>query len=251
MCAIWQKPTGRPSIRDDQAHVWRASLAQPRSQVEALQDILSPDELVRANRFRFERDRWRFVVGRGFLRQILGTYLNVVPSQLEFIYQLSGKPELAGPGGQSPLRFNLSHSCDLVVYAVTLDRRIGIDIESVRRTVDVEAIAQRSFSPAEAQSLCSLPPEEQQAAFFTCWTRKEAYLKATGMGLSRPLDQFTVSTLPTEPARLLEVPLDPDEPQRWVLNDLPLGAGYAGAMAVEVGVRRIDYWEYLAESTLL
>jgi 4'-phosphopantetheinyl transferase len=199
----------------------------------------------RAKRLRLERDQARFVVGRGFLRQILATYLNVAPSQLEFIYEPSGRPVLAGRGGQSRLHFNLSHSGDLVVYAIALGREIGVDIESIWQPIDVEGIARRFFSLTEARSLGSLPPRERQAAFFTCWTRKEAYLKATGRGLSRPLDEFTVSPLPTEPAALFEVRTNPDEMDRWVLYDIPIGAGYAGAMAVEDGARQIAHWEWL------
>jgi 4'-phosphopantetheinyl transferase len=198
-----------------------------------LAQTLSPDEAARAERFVFDRDRNHFIVGRGSLRAILGHYLNCKPQQVTFSYGPQNKPAVEIP--QSQLRFNLSHSGEAVLYAFTHHREIGVDIELLRPLDDMMQIAKRFFSPTEYTTLSALPIEEQPTAFFNCWTRKEAYIKAIGSGLSQPLDQFDVTLTPGEPAKLLRVQNDPQALERWSLIELNPAPDYVAALMVEGG----------------
>ena len=182
-------------------HVWRAALDVPESQVRSLWDTLTADERQRAEHYVFEKDRTHFVVARGLLRVLLGRYLRQDPPHLRFTYGPHGKPALATDTGGGALRFNVSHSHGLALYAITRGREVGVDVERIRPEVAQEKIAERFFSPREVTLLRALPAPLQATAFFACWTRKEAYIKATGEGLTLPLDQFDVSLLPGEPPR--------------------------------------------------
>jgi 4'-phosphopantetheinyl transferase len=198
---------------------------------------LSADELARAKRLRLPADRHRFIASRGALRQILSGYLNTEAQRLRFRYGPHGKPSLAGPAEpcpleQPPLHFSLSHSADLALVAVSRGRRVGVDVERVCADVSSEVVA-RCFSRREQDELQSLPAHIQHLAFFDCWTRKEAYLKARGEGLSIPLHRFDVSLAPGQPARLLHSAGDPDECSRWSLADLRPGPGFVATLAVE------------------
>jgi 4'-phosphopantetheinyl transferase len=205
--------------------------------------MLSADELARAERFRFRKDADRYTVARGLLRTILGQYLCRPPEQLRFRYGAMGKPELAADGGAFDPRFNLAHSRDLAVYAVTRGRRVGIDIEYIRAERADLRIAERFFSTREIAQLRALPLHAQREAFFACWTRKEAYLKAKGDGLALGLDRFDVSLAPGEPAALLATRDDASEAGRWSLCDLFPRAGYASALAVEGHDWRLSCWQ--------
>lgn len=240
----WSVPTQWPELRADEAHVWRAALEQPPAEVERLSRHLSADEMARAARFRFPLHRDHFIVARGLLRLIIGRYLQVAAPSLTFAYSPYGKPQLAGAFENSNLRFNLSHSHELVLYALTRRRDLGVDVERLRADVVGEGIAERFFSAAEIKALRALPEESQVEAFFNCWTRKEAYIKAIGEGLSHPLDQFDVSLAPGEPARLIGTRGDPQELERWSLFDLAPGDGYAGALIVEGRDLEVEYWHY-------
>lgn len=213
--------------------MWRASLELPSSQVQTLQHNLTEEELERAERFHFQRHRVRFIVARGVLRTILGRYLWVEPGRLRFSYGPHGKPELAGNNAWRALRFNVSHSHRLALYAVTNDREIGVDVERIRPDLAGEKIAERFFSPQEAAMLRGLPAQVRQEAFFACWTRKEAYLKAVGEGITLRLDQFEVSVAPEGPATLLSIKGDPKKASRWSLKELDPGPGYVAALAVK------------------
>jgi 4'-phosphopantetheinyl transferase len=208
-------------------------LEQP---LERFIELLDPDELSRANRFHFEKDRKHFVVARGFLRVLLGRYLDSDPKQLKFTYGAYGKPAL----GEGLLRFNMSHSHGLALYALTEGRDIGVDVEYMRADFTSDDIARRFFSPFEVETLCGLPAEERVASFFRCWTRKEAYIKATGRGLSQPLDGFDVTLGPGDSAALLRT--EDGSHKRWSMANVEVGPGYAGALAVEGPVTRIRYW---------
>lgn len=223
----------RFALASDEVHLWLATLEASSEQLTAYEQLLSCDERERAARFCFPRDRDRYVVGRGLLRVILARYLGIAPLELRFAYNAYGKPELATEGGAQSLRFNLSHSHGLVLYAVARGRELGVDIERVRPEMATEAIARHFFSPQEVRALMALPPHARTDAFFRCWTRKEAYLKARGEGLSLPLDSFEVSLAPGEPAVLLRAPGPPQECDRWSLRDVPVPRGYAAAIAVE------------------
>ena len=214
-------------------HVWRATLDRSASSIRCLGQTLSPDERARAARFHFRGDRERFIVGRGLLRAILGRYLEAEPKDLRFCYSPHGKPDLAKGFGERRLRFNLAHSDALALYAITRGRGIGVDLERLRSDVVDEGIAERFFASGEVAVLRSLPPNVQPKAFFACWTRKEAYIKARGEGLSMPLDRFEVSLAPGDPAALLSADGDQEEVSRWSLRELAPGPGYAAALCVE------------------
>lgn len=227
----------------DVVHVWKAALDLAEPRVLELEKTLSQDERDRAARFHFEIDRARFIVGRGILRAILGRYLGVEPHRLRFQYALHGKPALAPGASAHDLRFNAAHSGGMVLYAVTSGREVGIDVERLRPDFATEAIAERFFSPGEVASLRALPVEARLKAFFDCWTRKEAYIKATGHGLSHPLQRFTVSLAPGA-AALLGTDDDAREASRWSLQELSPGPGYAAALAVEGHGWRLQCWEW-------
>jgi len=232
-------------LSSDNIHIWYAKLDQPRPHIKELEQTLSINELMRAKRFRFERDRRRFTVGRGILRKLLGLYSDIEPGQLRFHYGPYGKPYLIFEGdGAKQVRFNLAHSHELAIYAFILDRRIGVDLEYVRDMPDIDQIAAAFFSATENTMLSELPKDQKQEAFFNCWTRKEAYIKAIGNGLSHPLDQFDVSMIPGEPARLLKIAGAPKEASRWSLKALSPAPGYAAAIAVEGHDWKIQNWHY-------
>lgn len=214
-------------------HVWRATLDEPPSRIESFLHTLAADERTKADRFCFPRDRERFIVARGVLRAILGRYANRAPECVAFRYSSYGKPSLPWESGTAAIRFNVSHSRGVALYAVTRAREVGIDLELIRGDLEVEQIAERFFSRQEISTLRALPGHLRESAFFRCWSRKEAYIKARGKGLSLPLDQFDVSLIPGDPAALLSTRRDPDEAQRWSLQELPPVPGYAAALAVE------------------
>lgn len=241
---LWNSPSETPILSDDDVHVWRASLDPPASVVERLERTLATDERERAGRFRFSRHRSHFIAARGMLRAILGLYLEAEPAALYFQYGPRGKPGLAGDGDDGTLRFNLSHSGELALYAVARGRELGIDVEQIRSDRSDESIARRFFSPSEVEALLALPEGERRDAFFRCWTRKEAYIKARGDGLSLALDQFDVSLAPGEPATLLRTRQDAADAARWSLRDLPAGPGYAAALAVEGKSWRLRCWQW-------
>ena len=217
------------TVSGDEVHIWSAALDSPTA---GLLDCLSDDEVQRAKRFYFEKDRNRFVVCHGILRNILGNYLNIEPEQVRFYQGKNGKPSLANGPDKDKLNFNLSHSEGLAIYALTRNREVGVDIEYIRDMPDMEKLAERFFSPRENEVLQILSEGRKKEAFFNCWTRKEAFIKATGDGLSYPLDRFEVSLVPGEPARLISIHRDAGEAARWSIKDLKPAPGYAAAFAV-------------------
>ena len=232
------------TIDRDEVHVWRATLDQTPSQIQGFLHRLATDEQIRAARLYFERDREHFIAGRGVLRDILGRYVNRASESLSFCYGAHGKPALAGNSDEDAIRFNVSHSQGLALYAVTRGREVGIDLERIRSELAVVEIAERFFSRREVAVLHSLPTEMQRQAFFRCWTRKEAYIKARGEGLSLPLDEFDVSLAPGEPASVLATQPDPSETFRWSLRDLIPFSGYAAALAVAGHGWRLSCWQW-------
>jgi len=229
----WPPARDRAPLVEGEVRVWLVSLDLAAESGERLARLLSDDEQERAARFHFRRDAVRFVAARTALRTILGECLDVEPRMVSLRYGPRGKPELAVPFERTGLRFNVSHSDSLVLCAVAGQRRVGVDIERLRSLPDLEAIAERMFSPRERQALRRLPPAQRHEGFFNCWTRKEAYIKALGEGLAYPLDRFTVSLAPGAPPRLEEVPDDPAEVGRWTLAALGPEPGYAAAVAIE------------------
>lgn len=217
----------------DQLHVWRASLNLARSSLARLRSTLTQDELERAGRYRSGVDRDRFTAARGLLRAILGRYLGLPPERLRFSYGPHGKPALEPNSGGDKIQFNVSHSCDLAFLAFARNRRVGVDLECIRSLPEASQLAERYFSAQERLAFHSLPEGARLSAFFRCWTRKEAFVKARGGGLALPLDGFDVSLAPGEPAKLLAVKEDPGEASRWSLCELPAPPGHFAALAVE------------------
>ena len=240
----WSLPPPDLALSGDDVHVWRASLEQPPACVRQLARALSGDERARADRFHFERHRRRFIVGRGVLRVILGRYLSIEPHRLRFRYGPRGKPYLATESGAGALHFNLAHSHELALYAFVRGPELGIDLEHVHPMPDAERISTQFFSARENVALRALPSHQKLEAFFNCWTRKEAYLKATGTGLARPLDEFDVSLHPSEPVRLLHVRGEPQEAARWSLESLVPGADYIGAVIIQGHGWRLWRWQW-------
>jgi 4'-phosphopantetheinyl transferase len=242
----WQPVSHPPPLTADKVHVWRIALEVGDPLLSRLREILADDERQRADRFYFEKDRRHFTAARGVMRILLAGYLACRPEEVRFTYTNYGKPRLAD---ESNLRFNLTHSHGLALLAVTRGREIGVDVERLRYMEgDGEPLAQRFFSPREVAVLRSLPPQLRREAFFHCWTRKEAYIKANGKGLSLPLDQFDVSLHPDEPAALLATQHDPQEAQRWSLRSLLPGEGYVATVAVEGRSFRLWCGDWIAES---
>jgi 4'-phosphopantetheinyl transferase len=221
----------------NEIHIWQAPLDRPIDVVGRLESALSPDEKARADRFHFVNDRNRFVVARGLLRELLGKYLQQNPASLAFSYGHHGKPSVSGEHASSGHCFNLSHSAGLAVYAIARGRNLGIDVEHIRPESAGEEIAARYFSAREVSDLRRLPPEARVEGFFHCWTRKEAYLKATGMGLQIRLDSFAVSVLPGKPAQFLE-----GVEQRWHLAAYHPAEGYVAAVAYDGAPCSIQYF---------
>lgn len=220
-------------LSPNEVHVWCIVLDQPSTALSTLASLLSADEQARAAQFYFERDRRAFIVCHGWLRVILGRYLTVDPQHLEFERALHGKPALAPPSGTTLLQFNLSHSRQIALYAIARQREIGIDLEYIRPMPDMEQIVARFFTPSEQAMFQTLPADQRLAAFFRAWTCKEAYLKAIGSGLTRPLADFEVSLLPGVPPRLLHDVHDPHAVERWSFHTWTPVAGYVAALCVD------------------
>ena len=225
----------------DEVHLWRASLDDGPSVLSRLEAVLSPDELARADRFVFETDRSRFVIARGILRELLGSYLMLPPATLQFSYGIHGKPALELGTSRSSLQFNLSHSGDLAVYAFSYGRKLGIDVERILPQLAGEDIARRYFTAPELVELQTLAPELRALGFFLCWTRKEAYVKAHGTGLNVPLDSFVVSLTPGRPAQLQS----PDS-ERWSMHSFEPSTGYVAAIVGEGKSWPLSYWTWVS-----
>ncbi len=251
MAAAEAPSAGRPSasLPEGEVRVWLAGLDLEVETVERLARLLSQDERERAGRFHFRRDASRFMVSRAVLRTILGQCLGVEPNVVGFSAGQWGKPALAAPFDLTGLQFNASRSGWLGLYAVTRLGRVGVDIECRRPLPDLDDVAERMFSAHERQALRQLPPAQRPEAFFNCWTRKEAYVKAIGEGLSHPLDRFTVTLAPGASVRLEHVEGDPAEAGRWTLEALDPDPAYAAAIAVDgrpSGLVGLTWREHLA-----
>lgn len=225
---------GEPDV-----HLWLARLDCASHEHADYSAVLSPDEREKANRFRFERDQKRFAAGRGILRHLLAKYLDRPPRELKFSYGSHGKPSLDGN-----LRFNLAHADDWALFALTLGRDIGVDIERLRPNFATLDIAERFFSRREFEGLASLPEQERCAAFFHCWTRKEAFIKAKGMGVFLGLHTFAVSFAPGEEPRLLHLDGDSSAVERWSIVPLQAPTGYVAAAAIEGKNLAVKCWNW-------
>jgi len=217
---------------DNEVHVWRSALDWSPATLDEAMALLADDEVARARRYQFPRDRRRFVAARAFLRRTLAGYLAADPAQLTFTYGEFGKPELLLPGlATRTVEFNLSHAGDLALLAITRGRRVGVDVERVEHLPDLPAVAQRFFSSRENAALNEIPAAQKVFGFYCCWTRKEAFLKALGDGLAHALDAFDVSL--DDAPRVLRVHDDPDAGSKWTLCHLDPEPGYVAALALE------------------
>lgn len=245
MAPDWLEPPAALGLLEDEVHVWSLALEQPDEEREALARALSEDERQRAARFYFEKDRRHFTVARGVLRALLGRYLERAPGEISFEYGPQGKPSLPSP---APLRFNLSHSGGRALLAFSREREVGVDIEQARPLKDLLGLAETVFSPRELATLRALSGAAREEAFFACWSRKEAFIKATGEGMSRRLDSFDVSLRPGEAARLLHVEGEPPGALRWELRALPELPGYGAALVItglEAERVRLRCWRWV------
>lgn len=226
----WSSLPENPSLAEGEIHLWMASLLQPSTYLNTLTAFLSSDELTKAQQFYFEKDRFASIAARGMLRKILGHYRSLPPQKIQFQYSSHGKPFLVY---DTDLEFNVSHSHERVLYAITRKRAVGVDIEYLRPVQELQQLAQHYFSKNEIAMLETVPPEKRLEAFYNCWTRKEAYIKAKGEGLSMPLHLFDVSLIPGEPARLLQTRGDEQEAHRWILEAFTPEKNYIAALVVE------------------
>lgn len=243
---LWIFPPEHPALAEDEVHVWRVALDMPASTLQQFSAILAEDERLRADRFRFPQHRNHFIAARGALRTLLGRYSEIQPEELRFDYNQYGKPALDKALNASLLQFNLSHSGELALLAFARRRELGIDVEYTHRRIDqIDQIARRYFSDAENAVLSALPEYLHQQAFFNCWTRKEAYIKARGKGLSLPLHQFDVALAPGKPAQLLATRDDPSQLARWTMQALQPGTDYVGALVVEGRGWTVKCWQLL------
>lgn len=220
-------------LKKDNVDVWCVSIDVDESILGSLKQTLSEEEREKARRMRIEKPRNYYMASRGLLRLILAAYVKQPPEQLEFEYGPDGKPALSDKLNNMGITFNVSHSHGLALCCVTHKREIGADIEKMREDMEITDIAKRFFSSREYEELIKLPLKHQKRGFFNCWTRKEAYLKATGQGLTFPLSQFDMSLTPGEPAAMIAHQSDPGQVSMWSIVDLDVGPDYAAAIAVE------------------
>lgn len=216
---------------DDGSEVVVLGLNVTAGAFHASEALLSGAERDRASRFAFDSDRRRFTVARAGLRTLLAARLGVTADAVELTHAKNGKPALANAQAGSGLRFNLSHSGDVAAYAFSTGKEIGIDVEGIREIANADNIAARFFSAREIESYDTLAPIDKPLGFLNCWTRKEAFIKALGDGLSYPLDTFDVSLRPDEPAEILRVADVPGAQCGWTLHDFSR-QGLVGACVV-------------------
>jgi len=240
----WRHAVPGKLINSNQVHVWRVLLDVTTVEFESLLGFLSVDELARAGRFHFERDQKRFIVARGILRKILGSYLNKHPGKICFEYSPHGKPMLADDPGDENICFNLSHSGAFALYAITPRKKIGIDIESIRDDISVRQVAQQFFSQNEISSLEKIDINKRSRLFFQYWTRKEAFLKASGEGISFPMEQCDVSLINGKGLSPITVQDNNSEISSLYVQDLFPCNGYAAAIAIEGGDWNISCLHY-------
>ena len=238
----WQLPPADLKLAQDEVDVWCMALDQDPALIEQFHQTLAIDEQERAAKFYFPKDRQHFIVARGLRRLILGRYLDQAPAQLRFVYNAYGKPSLEVT---TSLHFNLSHSKGLALLGVSSDRELVIDLEYIRTDFPVDQVAKSVFSVSEQNILRSLPDALKPEAFFNAWTRKEAYIKALGQGLSIPLDQFDVAFVPGEPAALREVRGTWENAHNWTLQHLTPAPNYVGAIAVAGTDWQLKSWRWL------
>jgi 4'-phosphopantetheinyl transferase len=235
-------------LTEQAVDVWPVHTGGSSAVAEEVERVLAPDEKARADQFRFSHLRRSFVLARGALRILLGCYLDVSPASIRFTYGSRGKPALARP---ARVDFNASHSGGLAVFAFTAGCELGVDVEQIRPIQNMQRIADQFFCPEEAAELMSLTASQRERSFYLCWTRKEAYIKAIGDGLSAPLDGFRVTLEHGQPARFIHIANDVNSAKAWTLHDLPLAPGYAAALAYRGAGRPVAVSQIIDPAELL
>jgi len=228
----WPLIERTPALEPDEIHVWQSPLDLDDSATKRAEEQLSDSERARAERFHFLRDRNRYIVARGWLRVYLGDYLGIPPAAVSLDTTPVGKPRLVGEPPEG-LRFNIAHSEDIALFAFARNHEVGVDLEREKGHIAWRDLAERYFAPEEVAEMMSLPAAQQQTAFYRCWTCKEAYVKALGLGLQVPLDGFAVALAPDQPARLIHTSHDPQQRDRWELLCITPASGFAASLAVE------------------
>ncbi len=239
-----------PVLADRDIHVWECDLTATDDRRDTCVDLLSGDERDRAGRFRFDDDRMRWVASRAALRCVLSRYLDKTPGQIDFYYGANGKPELKRNSGG--LHFSLSHAADRALIAVTRSAPVGIDLEKLRELPDRDAIAAAQFSEGEQCQLRQTPAADRSRAFFSCWTRKEAVIKATGEGLAMPLKSFEVTVDPDQPPAVRSIEECYGAISDWTLLNIETAPEYIGALAVRAPASRevsLKQRQFVAEPT--
>jgi 4'-phosphopantetheinyl transferase len=219
-------------LPDGKVHLWQAFTIDWLSSIEELQDLLSSIEIDRARRFHFEWDKLRYVVAHGLLRMLISSYMNIPAHRIRFRGGPFGKPELHGNQRAPSFSFNISHSHELTVFAFSSYQRIGVDVEYVRPLPDFEEIVNAYFHPNEREALRGFPLQARQTAFFDCWTKKEAFVKATGEGLNRPLDSFAIPMGNGSGQCFLSLDEGAGKNERWTFLPLRPARRYTGAVVV-------------------
>ncbi len=234
--SLWQSASATESVPDlltSEVHIWRSRVDLPHRQVQALSSVLSREEKSKAHRFVFDRDRARYIVSHGVLRQVLSGYLSVEPHQLTFRAREAGRPELSGEFEGSAVRFNLSHSRNMALLAFTRVLEVGVDIEFMAPLPNVEALAAKHFSEKELKRLRSSPRQQKMEVFYSCWTRREACLKASGDGFRVPMKTVEVFSAPKDTLGSVPADNDPNELKLFKLVTLYPEANYISAIAAE------------------
>ena len=230
----FKTPLHRPVLRENCVHLWRAVISPVSGEfTEICRSALSDDERARARRFYAPVARETFEAGRGILRTLLGLYLGKDPAEIAFEYGAHGKPVLAGQKGRDALHFSVSHAGGVALYAFGIGMPVGVDIERIRTGLDIAALAKRFLSPAETAQFMALPKTQRKEAFYACWTRKEAVLKAKGIGILPGLREVDVVFLPGLKPGLLRCSWRGERPQLWSLRDIDAGRGFRAALAVK------------------
>ncbi len=237
----WPLSTPLP-LPGDEIHVHYTMLDAPPGRIAAFRELLTDDEQARADRFRFTRDHNHYVIAHSWLRTILAAYLEMHPRAIQFSYSQYGKPHVENQPVGLDLRFNLSHAGKIALLGVARGATIGVDVEQIRMDFPVLDVAEHFFSDHERAVLAAVPPALQHETFFNAWTRKEAYIKAIGEGLSHPLADFDVSLAPGDPPQILATRPDPSEAARWSLASFAPYPGYIAAVAIQGRSWRIEYF---------
>ena len=240
----WNSAGEKLILPNNEVHLWSASVQENISYLNTYRHILSLEEKQRAERFKFKRDQDRFIIAHVLLRLVLSRYIKITPQAIAYSSNSFGKPNLKGCSDIETINFNMSHSNDHVLIAVANNLAVGVDIEWVRPIENANQIVETFFSAKEKVQFQSLSDHLKTEAFYSCWTRKEAFIKALGVGISLPLNQFSVSFLPGEPADLLEVPTTIEQPEFWTLEEFQVREGYVAAIAAQGTGLKFCYWKW-------